>query len=856
MSLPVPNLDDRAFADLVRDARERIARTCPEWTDLSVHDPGITLVEAFAHLTEVLLYRLNRVPEKTYVEFLNLLGVARRPPAAAWAGLVFGRAGEDRPRVAIPAGTAVAGTGGADPRPVVFVTTESAELAAGAAEVAVRGYHCDVVAGELLGPGTGRAGQILRTAHAPLVTTTEAYDVVLGVEVPPGTTGEVAAGRDFGGRTFEIWAAVSGFAGVAPDAKVYQLDRSTGTVTFAPAVDGGGVPVAAVPAAGREVRLWYRTGGGPAGNVAPGTLTALRTPIPGVTVTNPQAAVGGRALEPIESALTRGPYEFFALRRAVTARDFELLATAASPAVARATAFTRSAMWAFAHPGEVEVVLVPHVGAESRPGGRLPMAALLALQTEDVRAQTQADLDTRRALGTRVLAGWARYKPVSVRARVVVGPHEDPDAVRRRINDRLYGTISPLPTPLNPTGWAFGEPLRASNVYRLLEQAEPGVRYVDDVRFVLDEAPDQVVRTVAADQYQADTWYAGAGELLFRSTNGGDGWEPVGRFPGEDVRIVTVAPAAARPGIVARPGHLAAVSRDQDGGSVVRISSDLGETWTLVAALEPAVADVAWIDREGAAALLLATDAGLYAVAAQAGAVPLQILVDQADPDKGFSGVRAFVSDRGVHGVAVAAQAQQGVYLSVLGGAAGSFSPVGLRNVDVRTLEVQLDGPATVLWAGAGEPDASRPGQGCQRARLFEASVQWEKMNAGWTGGTCWDIAFDGPVAVAATQSGGVLRLDSGAPGPQWQPANVNSGLPLRDRTRFMAVTSLAVSGPGTHRGRVLAGTAGGAYRTDDGAAWAQTAGREVRQAVTIPATWLLCSAEHAIDVVRADAQR
>jgi hypothetical protein len=67
-------------------------------------------------------------------------------------------------------------------------------------------------------------------------------------------------------------------------------------------------------------------------------------------------------------------------------------------------------------------------------------------------------------------------------------------------------------------------------------------------------------------------------------------------------------------------------------------------------------------------------------------------------------------------------------------------------------------------------------------------------------------------------------------------------------------VSSLAASGPGTHPGRVLAGTGGGVFRSDDGNTWALTAGRETRDLVTIPETWLLCSAEHDIEVVRADA--
>ena len=91
MTLRLPDLDDRTFTQLVDEARRRIEATCPTWTDLSPHDPGMTLVEVFAHLTEVMLYRLNRLPDKAYVAFLNLLGVQRLAPVAASAVLEFRR---------------------------------------------------------------------------------------------------------------------------------------------------------------------------------------------------------------------------------------------------------------------------------------------------------------------------------------------------------------------------------------------------------------------------------------------------------------------------------------------------------------------------------------------------------------------------------------------------------------------------------------------------------------------------------------------------------------------------------------------------------------------------------------------
>ncbi|GAB3842992.1 hypothetical protein GCM10029963_16940 [Micromonospora andamanensis] len=315
---------------------------------------------------------------------------------------------------------------------------------------------------------------------------------------------------------------------------------------------------------------------------------------------------------------------------------------------------------------------------------------------------------------------------------------------------------------------------------------------------------------------------------------------------------VVPAPAPVRPGIVPRAGSLAVATVRSGGGSRVHLSTDLGETWSLVADLDSRIGDLAWIDRDGAGALLVATDTGLYEVSLLPGAVPLQILVDPADADRGFYAVRAFVSERGAAGVAVAAQAGFGVYLSNNAGRPGSFSHVGLANVDNRVLAVQYDGPATLLWSGAGEPDPNKPGQGCFRARLFESDVKWQALSAGWLGGTCRDLAFSGSLALAATQSGGVLRLDTLAAQPQWTSVSVNCGLPLRDRTRFMPVDAVAATGA-TER-LVLAGGERGVHRSDQAVEWSASANQSTADVVTVPDTWLLCSGEHDIEVVRQDA--
>ena len=73
MPLTLPNLDDRRYADLVEEARALIPTHAPEWTNHNPSDPGITLIELFAWLTEMQIYRLNRVTDKNVRTFLSLL---------------------------------------------------------------------------------------------------------------------------------------------------------------------------------------------------------------------------------------------------------------------------------------------------------------------------------------------------------------------------------------------------------------------------------------------------------------------------------------------------------------------------------------------------------------------------------------------------------------------------------------------------------------------------------------------------------------------------------------------------------------------------------------------------------------
>lgn len=82
MPTKLPNLDDKSYAELVEDARSSIPALCPRWTDHNPSDPGIAVIELFAWLTEMMLYRTNRLPDATYRTFLKFLnGSQWQPPA-------------------------------------------------------------------------------------------------------------------------------------------------------------------------------------------------------------------------------------------------------------------------------------------------------------------------------------------------------------------------------------------------------------------------------------------------------------------------------------------------------------------------------------------------------------------------------------------------------------------------------------------------------------------------------------------------------------------------------------------------------------------------------------------------------
>jgi predicted phage baseplate assembly protein len=300
---------------------------------------------------------------------------------------------------------------------------------------------------ELLGVGTGEAGQVYRLAQA---------------NVLPGTV-RLEVEEDGGWRG---WTEAADFTRSAPDDRHFTVELAGGLVRFGPGGRQG-----RVPQIGQRIRVRsYRYGGGAAGNVPAGAVNAV-TGVAGVTVANPLPAYGGRDAEPLDAALDRIPAEVHRRDRAVTEDDFRELALRL-PGVARAETLP------LFHPdtpeekaaGVVSVVVFPTEDVRA-PGAPLPDRALLR--------RVAGYLDERRLVTTELYVLPPEYRKVSVAVGVAVRDGYQVDAVRRWVELIIRQFLAPVP-PYGPDGlgWPLGRPVRRAELEAVAVQVE-GVQFLE-----------------------------------------------------------------------------------------------------------------------------------------------------------------------------------------------------------------------------------------------------------------------------------------------------------------------------------------------------------------------------------------
>ena len=158
----LPKLDDHTYDSIVAEMRSRVSRYTPEWqpawSDFNDSDPGVTMLQVFAWLGEMLAYRMNQVPTLSQLKFLQLLGVELRAAEPAQAQITFPMtAAFPRSTTIVPLGTQViAETAGGGP-PLVFEATRALtvlqpRLGAVIAYDGNAGYELVTAANDLVSP--------------------------------------------------------------------------------------------------------------------------------------------------------------------------------------------------------------------------------------------------------------------------------------------------------------------------------------------------------------------------------------------------------------------------------------------------------------------------------------------------------------------------------------------------------------------------------------------------------------------------------------------------------------------------------------------------------------------------------
>jgi hypothetical protein len=301
-----------------------------------------------------------------------------------------------------------------------------------------------VAAAELLGTGTGDADQQYALTKQPVL---------------PGTVRLQVEGVD----GWQDWTEVDSFVRGGPDDLYFSVDYSSGIVYF-----GSG----RAPQIGERIRvLSYRYGGGIAGNVGAGSITAI-TGVGAVKVANPMPAAGGADPATLTDAMDQIPADVHRRDRAVVTGDFHDLAMQANPA-----AVARAEPLPLLHPdtpdvnaaGVISVVVFP-TEDQRDPAAPLPDHALLR--------QVASYLDDRRLVTTELYVIPPTYKPIEVSVGVQVRDGYQVDAVRRWVDLIVRQYLSPLP-PYGPDGggWPLGRTVRRAELEAIAVQVE-GVEYL------------------------------------------------------------------------------------------------------------------------------------------------------------------------------------------------------------------------------------------------------------------------------------------------------------------------------------------------------------------------------------------
>lgn len=308
----IPQVDytSRDYTSIRQDLLALISQYTPAWTSRDPSDLGMTLVEMFSYMGDLLNFYIDRAANEGFLatasqrdsilQLAAMLGYIPDMPAAATTTLTFTNITSST--VTIPALTQVATSAVVNgvSTQVIFETDSAVDVTANstAGVSATQGY---TVVDEAVGISNGTPNQLLKLFN-PGVISGSIHVVVNGA-----TYNYVSSMLDYGTTDYIFSTALDSYGNTY--------------IIFGDGINGK------VPTNTATIYATYRVGVGAGGNVTAGTLKSIiNGSFAGITVTNLAAATGGSDAESTDTIRLNAPRALRTLTRAVSLKDYAYLA--------------------------------------------------------------------------------------------------------------------------------------------------------------------------------------------------------------------------------------------------------------------------------------------------------------------------------------------------------------------------------------------------------------------------------------------------------------------------------------------------------------------------------------------------